>query len=161
MSETLKNPKIINNRKYKLNNRTIKRPKQENEVECIVKHLKKEDSFVKSFHLDHCEYSTVNFIPEQMWDIYRLFVRDNGIICIDATLEICDGLYLTDTTYPNKSLHDINGKHPEFPGFWHFKRIRKTYRRFAGELLLYQPLLINLHKIGHDLDKGLAEGINF
>ena len=115
LSETLKNPKIINNRKYKLNNKTINAPKQENEVECIVKYLEKEDRFVKSSHLDHCEYSTVNFIAEQLWDIYRFCVRDNGIFCIDTTFEICDGLYLADTTYPNLSLHDINGKYPEFP----------------------------------------------
>ena len=148
LSETLKNPKIINNRKYKLNNKTINAPKQENEVECIVKYLEKEDRFVKSSHLDHCEYSTVNFIPEQLWDIYR----------IDTTFEICDRLYLTDITYSNLSLHDINGKHPEFPGrsVWHFKETRETYCRFAGELLIYEPLLINLHKIGHDLDKGLV-----
>ena len=116
-----------------------------------------------------------------MWDICRFCVRGNGIFCIDTAFEICDELYLTDTTYPNLSLHDINGKHPKFlgPSFWHFKRTRETYRRFAGELLIYKPLLINLHKIEydldliykpllinlhkieHDLDKGLAEGINF
>ena len=116
LSETLKNPKIINNRKYKLNNKTINAPKQENEVECIVKYLEKEDRFVKSSHLDHCEYSTVNFIPKQLRDIYSFCVRDNGTFCIDTTLEICDGLYLTDITYPNLSQHDINGKLPEFPG---------------------------------------------
>ena len=77
LSETLKNPKIINNRKYKLNNKTIKPPKQENEVECIIKYLEKEDRFAKPSHLNHCEYSTVNFIPEQLWDIYCFCVRDN------------------------------------------------------------------------------------
>ena len=88
--------------------------------------------------------------------MYRIF-------CIDTTFEICDRLYLTGTTYPNLSLHDINGKHPEFPGpsFWHFKRTRKTYRRFVEELLIYESLLINLQKIGHYLSKGLAEGMNF
>ena len=123
----------------------------------------KEDSFGKPFHLDHCEYSIVNFIPEQLWDIYRFRVRDNGIFCIDTTFEICDGLYLTDNTYSNLSLHDITGKHPEFPGpsFWHFKRTREMYHCFAGELLKYELLLINLHKTGHDSDKDLAEGINF
>ena len=49
LSETLKNSKIINKRKYKLNNRTIKPPKQENEVECIVKHSKKRRQFCKLF----------------------------------------------------------------------------------------------------------------
>ena len=54
--------------------------------------------------------------------------------------------------------YDINGKHPKFPwpSFWHFKKTRETRRRFAGELLIHEPLLINLHKIGLDLDKGLA-----
>ena len=60
LSETLKNPKIINKKKYKLNNKTIESPEQENEDECIVKYLKKKDSFVKSFHLDHCEYNTAH-----------------------------------------------------------------------------------------------------
>ena len=140
LSETLQNPKIINSRKYKLNNKTIERPKQENEVECIVKYLKKEEK--KSFHLDHCEYSTVNFIPEQLWNIYRFCLRGNGIYCIDTIFEICDELYLKDTTYPNLSSHDINVKHPDFPGpsFWHFKRTQETYCRFAGELLIYEPL---------------------
>ena len=35
LSETLENPKTISNRKYKLNNKTIKPPKQEDEVQCI------------------------------------------------------------------------------------------------------------------------------
>ena len=155
LSETLKNPKIINNRKYKLNNKTIEPLRQENEVEYIVKYLKKEGRFVKSFHLDYCEYGTVNVISEQLWDMYRFCVRDNGIFCIDTTLEICNGLYLTDTTYPNLYLHGINGKHSEFPGpsIWHFKRTRKRYRGFVEELSIYEPLLINLQKIGHYLDK--------
>ena len=135
----MRNPKIINNRKYKLNNKTIKPPKQENEVECIIKYLEKEDRFAKPSHLNHCEYSTVNFIPEQLWDIYHFCVQNYGIFCIDTTFEICDRLYLTDITYPNLSLHDINGKHPEFAGplVWHFKGTRETKRRFAGELLIY------------------------
>ena len=41
LSETLKKPKIINNKKYKLNNKTTEPPKKENKVECIVKYLKK------------------------------------------------------------------------------------------------------------------------
>ena len=124
-----------------MNNKTIERPKQDNEVECIVKYLKKEEGFVKSFHLDHC-VSIVLFIPEQLWDIYCFCVRDNGTFCIDATFEICDGLYLTDTTYPNLSLNGINGKHPEFlgPSFWYFNRTRETYHRFVGELIIYEPL---------------------
>ena len=91
--------------------------KPENEAECIAKYLEKEDNFVEFFHLEHCEYS--------------------------ATFKIFDGLYLTNTTYLNLSLHDINGNHPEFQGlsFRYFKKTRETYRRFGGKLLIYKPLL--------------------
>ena len=95
--------------------------------------------------------------------MYCFWVPANGIFCIDLTFEICNRLYVTNTTYPNLSLHDINGKYLEFlgPSFWLFKRTREANRRFVGELLVYEPLLINLQKIGHDLDKDLAEGMNY
>ena len=48
LTETLKTPKIIINRKFKLNNKTNELPKQENGVECILKYLKKEGNYVKS-----------------------------------------------------------------------------------------------------------------
>ena len=56
-----------------------------------------------------------------------------------------------------------NGKYLELsrPSFWLFKRIREANRRFDGELLVFEPLLINLQTIGHDLDEGLAEGMNY
>ena len=117
--------------------------KLENEAECIAKYLEKEDNFVEFFHLEHCEYSAVKLIPEQLWDMYRFCVRDNGTFGIDTTFKIFDGLYLTNTTYLNLSLHDINGNHPEFQGlsFRYFKKTRETYRRFGGKLLIYKPLL--------------------
>jgi len=58
-------------------------------------------------------------------------------------------------------LVDINnGKHPEFqgPSFWHFRKTRETYRRFAGELLIAELRLNDIKKIGHDLDNAIAKG---
>ena len=68
---------------------------------------------------------------------------------------------MTDSTYQNLSLVDEYGKHPEFPGpsFWHFRKTEETYRRFAGELLIAELLLLGIKKIGHDLDKALAKSI--
>ena len=67
---------------------------------------------------------------------------------------------MTDTTYSNEALIDLNGKHPEFPGpsFWHFRKTRESYRRFAGELVIEKPELLGLEKIGHDLDRALSNG---
>lgn len=72
-----------------------------------------------------------------------------------------DGLWFTDTTYTNEAIIKLDGKHPEFPGpsFWHFRKTRGSYRRFSGELVIQAPELLNLKKIGHDLDQALSSGI--
>ena len=68
---------------------------------------------------------------------------------------------MTDSTYQTLSLVDRNGKHPEFPGplFWHFCKTEETYKRFAGGLLIAEPLLSGIKILGHDLDKTLAKVI--
>ena len=68
---------------------------------------------------------------------------------------------MTESIYQNLSLVDQNGKHPEFPGpwFWHFRMTEETSRQFADKLLIAEPLLSQVKKIGHDLDKALAKGI--
>ena len=123
--------------------------------------MKEDDAFVKSLNVNKDEYNTSNFIQEQLWDVYCFCAKGNSILSIDTTFKICEGLYLTDSTYQNLSSVDQNGKHTEFPGpsFWHFCKTEETYRRFAGELLIAQPLLSGIKKIGHDLDKALAKGI--
>ncbi|CAB4002066.1 Hypothetical predicted protein [Paramuricea clavata] len=65
------------------------------------------------------------------------------------------------TTFTNEALIDLNGKNPEFPGpsFWHFKKTRESYRRFAGELAIAKPELLGIKKIGHDLDQAIAKGV--
>ena len=83
-----------------------------------------------------------------------------GIFSVDTTFEVCEGLWLTDTSYPNLSLLKDDGTHPEFPGpsFWHFRKDRKAFRRFASELVVECPELLDLPRIGHDLDKSQMLG---
>ena len=151
--ETIKNTKVIDNRKYTHKEKSKDISGKQSEAEIIVNYLKEDDTFVKSLNLNKDEYNTLNFIQEQLWDVYRLCVKGNSILSIDITFEICEGLYLTDSTYQNLSLVDEYGKHPEFPGpsFWHFRKTEETYRRFAGELLIAELLLLGIKKIGHDL----------
>ena len=54
------------------------------------------------------------------------------------------------------------GTHPEFagPSFWHFRKDRKAFRRFASELVVERPLLLQLPIIGHDLDKAQILGFH-
>ena len=96
-------------------------------------------------------YISVNSSPNTLNAIHRFCVLGNSILRIDTT----------DTTYANESLINQSNKHPEFPGpsFWHFKKSRESYRRFAGELTIAKPELLGMKKIGHDLDKAIAGGM--
>ena len=96
-------------------------------------------------------------------DVYRFCVKDNSILSIDTTFEICEGLYLTDSTYQNLSLVDQYRKHTEFlgPSFWHFRKTEETYRWFAGELLIAEPLLSGIKNWGMTLIKQLAISLAF
>lgn len=162
VSETVKCPKVIENRKFA--NSTSAATKTEfSEAESILKSLRTAGSLIKSVSFGADQYSTTNFTRKMLEDIYRFCVLGDSILTIDTTFEICDGLWLTDTTYANLALLDSRGKNPEFPGpsFWHFKKAREAYRRFAGELVIDDPKLAGIKKIGHDLDKALAQGKPF
>ena len=61
--------------------------------------------------------------------------------------------------YQNLSLVDQYGKHSEFPGlsFWHFCKTEEIYRRFSDELLIAEPLLSGIKKLGKTLTKYLLK----
>ena len=75
-------------------------------------------------------------------------IRESKLNSNNISLESmkCDD----NSTYQNLSLVDQYGKHPEFPrpSFWHFRKTEETYRRFAGELLIAEPLLSGIKKMG-------------
>ncbi|RMX57773.1 hypothetical protein pdam_00006752 [Pocillopora damicornis] len=140
--------------------RTDKSGKIRNEAETLITSLhtlplNSSVTFTKE------QYISVNSSPNMLNDIHRFCVLGNSILRIDTNFELVDGLWLTDTTYTNESLIDQSNKHPEFPGpsFWHFKKSRESYRRFAGELIIAKPELLGIKKIGHDLDKAIAGGM--
>ena len=62
-SETVKDPKVISNPKYasKEKNQNGADVNKDTDAECIVRYLKRNDSYIKSFHLDSEQYSAANF----------------------------------------------------------------------------------------------------
>lgn len=107
-------------------------------------------------------YVAFNILPRMLNDLHRFCVGGNSIFRVDTTFELVEGLWLTDTTYSNEALVGHYGKCLEFPGpsFWHFRKSRECYRRFAGELATQKPELVRIKKVGHDLDKALAKGLS-
>lgn len=92
--------------------------------------------------------------------MHHFCVRGNCNLHVDTTFELVEGLWLTDTTYTSEALVDLNGKNPEFPGpsFWHFRKSKDCYRRFAGEFVTQKPELLGIEKVGCDLDKACSKG---
>ena len=129
LSETIKNRKVIDNRKYEQKEKSKNISGKQLEAEIIDSYLKEDDAFVKSLTLNKDGCNTLYFIQEQLWDVYHFCIKGNGILSIATMFEVCEGLYLTDSTCQNLSLVDQSGKHFEFPGpsFWHFCKTGETY----------------------------------
>ena len=161
VSQTLHNPKVVHNRQYLLKKKTLVSATENHEVEKLVRMVKSE-SMVKGLIFGEDYYSTVNIMPHMLSDLKRFCADGDGIFTVDTTFQLADELWLTDSTYPNLSLLDEDGKHPEFPGpsQWHFRKNRESYRRFMGELTLASPELRHMKKFGHDLDVAICDGIN-
>lgn len=161
VSQTVTGPKVIDNRKYASKKASESNNQQDvrSEAEVLVSSLQT-IPLVNSVTFSKEQYVSVNVLPNMLNDLFRFCVLGNAILRVDTTFELVDGLWLTDTTYTNEALIDLKGKHPEFPGpsFWHFRKTRESYRRFAGELVIQKPELLGLKKIGHDLDKALSNG---
>ncbi|XP_022809025.1 uncharacterized protein LOC111346004, partial [Stylophora pistillata] len=163
VSQTISDPKMIANRRYHYKSSGDTSTATEySEAESLIAGLHKVP-ILNSVTFTKEQYTSVNVPSHVMNDIYRFCVLGNSILHVDTTFELVDGLWLTDTSFQHEGLiNERNAnKHPEFPGpsFWHFRKNRETYRRFAGELLIQKPELSGIQKIGHDLDKAIARGM--
>ena len=101
LSETIKNPKFVDIRNYKQKEKSKNISGKQSEAETTVSYLKEDDAFVKSLTLNKDKCNTLNFIQEQLWDVYHFCVKGKGILSIATMFKICEGLYLTDSTYQN------------------------------------------------------------
>ena len=159
VSETITGPKLIDNRKYTAYRNSSAESKL-TEAEVLISSFAS-NNLVENVIFTKDRYVSFNTLPQMINDLYRFCVLGNSILRIDTTFELVEGLWLTDTTYSHEGLITLDGKHPEFPGpnFWHFRKDRETYRRFAGELIIKKPELSGIKKVGHDLDHALSNGI--
>lgn len=164
VSEAIPGPKLIDNRKLlsKKETSTSSSSKKQfkSEAEEMISCLQSVP-FLQSATFTKERYVAFNSLSNMINDLYRFCVNGNSVLRVDTTFELVEGLWLTDMTYTNKALINLKGKNPEFPGpsFWHFRKTRECYRRFAGEIVIMKPELLKIKKIGHDLDKALSQGL--
>ena len=156
VSQTIRASKVISNRRYYAKHfgksYDFEKGEEETEAQLIIKYVKEGD-FIRTVTFTKDKYFTINFLN---WNDERYgdaLCGKGGILSIVTTFEICDGLRLTDSSYPNLTLVNHHGNsthgHPTFlgPSFWHFRKERESYKRFATEPVVENPLLVNLPKI--------------
>jgi len=162
VSETISEPKFVDNRKFALkteHSNEERKDTRSSETEQLISSLHT-NPLVSSVVFTKEKYVSVNSTQYMLEHLHRFCVIGNSVLQVDTTLELVDDLWLTDTSFSNEALLNINNKHPQFPGpsFFHFHKTQECYRRFAGELVIQKPELSGI-KVGTDLDKALSNGI--
>ena len=163
-SNLVRNPKQLYNLKSSLMKNEPPKPPKEKEQERIIHLMKNPDGqkFVQSVVMLPESYAVFVFTNSTMKNVEKHCVRETSPLRFDTTFEIIDGLWVTDTSFTNTSLiNERDGKHPEFPGplMLHFKKDSETFKRFAAEIILGNPTLMDIKKIGHDMDPALKKGL--
>ena len=123
VSETIKFPEVIANHKVARSQSCENRKSLFSEPETLISLLREDDSLIKSVSFVVNQYTATNFNQQMIIDINRFCVLGYSVLTEDTALEICESLWLTDTTYINLAVVNKSGKNSEFPGlgFWHFK----------------------------------------
>ena len=137
VGENISNPKFIDNRKHYLAQQEkegrVVLPER-SEAEVLIYNVKSTNSMLQSVVFNQRGYVALNHLPEVLANVKKFCVNGKSILRVDATFELVDGLWLTDSTFIHEGLVDAGtGKHPEFPGpsLWRFRKDHQTYRCFA------------------------------
>ena len=82
------------------------------------------------------------------------------VLGIDTTFGLCD-MWVTDTSYRNKRLLSARSRSNPVhlgPVMFHISKDDETFRRFCMELIASNPNLINLRKVGVDMEAAIYSG---
>ena len=161
-SGQIRNPRQLYN--MHKNGKEDSKDSKESEFERMTHMVKNPNvqPFVRSVVMLEKSYASFAFTEFTMKNLERCCVLDaSSVLRVDTTFEIVDGMWVTDTSYTNISLiNESNAKHPEFPGpvMLHFQKDAPIFRRFALEIVNGNPKLLDVKKVGHDMDNAIKKG---
>ena len=103
------------------------------------------------------------YFPRQIEDIVQLCCSEteSSVLGIDTTFNLCN-LWVTDSCCKNdRIVHNVTSNHPVFlgPRLFHFTKDESTFTRFALEMIALDPEVINIKKIGSDMEKAIYNGV--
>ena len=79
------------------------------------------------------------------------------VLNIDTTFKLCD-MWVTDTSYRNHSVWSKKHAVAMRPVMFYFTKDEATFRRFCSEIVCANPRLLELKKIGCDMEAAILNG---
>ena len=158
-----RNMKQIRNRKALLDKGEVQFSSKDNTDEISSALLFKDmyPGYVRTVSAQDDNYIIFLATDKQIQDVKKFCCRGNSVLSVDTTFNLCD-LWLTDTSFKNERLINSSGNHPIFlgPCFLHFRKDEATFSRFFFEMISLDPEIIELGKIGTDLDMAIYNGFS-
>ena len=136
----------------------------QSDLERLISAQRDSSSPVRTVVVSGDSYLAFLYTEKQLKDI-ELFCCDPNdnkscVLGIDTTFKLCN-MWITDTSYRNKLLlSSRTRKNPVHlgPVMMHFTKDEGTFRRFSVELISANPQLINLKKVGVDMEAAIFNG---
>ena len=85
------------------------------ECEEMIRFVKSEKSHAKSVVFLQEHYISFSASNQLLKDLERFCVYGTSTFVVDTTFQVCDGLWLTDSSFEYSALVNVDGKHPSFP----------------------------------------------
>ena len=154
------------------NRKTVKKRKlattsfasPQSDLERLISAQRDSSSPVRTVAVSGDSYIAFLYTDKQLKDI-ELFCCDPNdnkscVLGIDTTFKLCN-MWITDTSYRNKQLlSSRTRKNPVHlgPTMMHFTKDEGTCRKICVELISANPQLINLKKVGVDIEDAIFNG---
>ena len=162
-----RNTKQVNNRKSALTSRK-ENPQvfnaPQSDLDKLIRAQRDPNSPVRTVVVWQDTYIAFVYTDKMLKDI-ELFACDEYtneacVLGVDTTFGLC-GMWVTDTVYRNKRLTSVRSrKNPVHlgPVMFHSSKDDETFRRFCAEIVAANPNLLNLRKIGVDMESAIFNG---
>ena len=134
------------------------------DLDRLILEQRNPESPVQTVLVTRDNYVAFVYTKKQLKDI-ELFCcnpddNDSCVLAVDTTFKLCN-MWLTDTSYRNKRLLSTRYReHPVNLGplMLHFTKDEETFRSFCLEMVSANPAILDLKKIGVDMEAAIFNG---
>ena len=164
-----RNTKQAKNRKYLMKSRMdssnmeVSSSGSPSNLDKLLREQRDKESPVRTVIETKDYYIAFLYTKKQLQDIELFCCNSDNRVCVlgvDTTFKLCD-MWLTDTSYRNERLISRKSRKSPVnlgPVMLHFTKDEETFRRFFQEMQAANPAILNLRKVGADMEAAIFNG---